>query len=78
MNRRAQGLGILNLIFGLLVFFILWALFFAQWLTFWGQNYITVNSLTGIEAFLAANLNLWVLCGVIFGTLAIIYFGGGD
>lgn len=64
------------LIFSLLVFFILWAMFFASWLSDWGAALISSQDLTGLEAFLVANMNIWVLAGVIIGVSSAIYFGG--
>jgi len=76
MNKKAQ-FGVLAIIFSLMIFLILWALFFASWLNTWAQQMISVNSLTGIEAFLIANINLWVGIGVLIGTVVLIYGGGG-
>ena len=68
----------LGVIFGLIVFFILYAMFFAGWLTNVTQNAITDNGLTGIEAFLLSYIHLWVMIGVMLGTLVFIYVGGGQ
>jgi len=68
---------VLSVIFGLIVFMILWALFFGSWINTWAQQMITVNSLTGIEAFLVANMNLWVGAGTLIGAVSVLYFGGG-
>lgn len=76
MHNKGQ-LGVLTIIFGLVIFVILWALFFGTWLNTWAQNAITVNSLTGIEAFLLANINLWVGIGVLIGSVTMMYSGGG-
>jgi len=73
MNRKGQ---FMSLLFGLLVFIILWVMFFAEWLSSWGAAYIVQHSATGLEAFLMANMNLWVFIGIILGTLSTIYFGG--
>ena len=69
---------ILSVIFGLIVFAVLWALFFGAWANTWAQQAITVNSLTGIEAFLLANINLWIGVGVLIGAVSALYFGGGQ
>lgn len=76
MNRKAQ-FGVLSVIFGIIVFVILWALFFGAWVNTWAQQMITANSLTGIEAFLIANMNLWIGIGVLIGSVGALYFGGG-
>ena len=75
MNKSGQ-VGLISLVFSLIAFVILWALYLGKWLSDWGQDMITRNSLTGIEAFLAGNLNLWVILGVIVGVLAWTYLGG--
>jgi len=76
MNKKGQ-LAVLGIVFGLMIFVVLWALFFGAWVNTWAQQAITVNSLTGIEAFLVANMNLWIGIGVLIGAVSIIYFGGG-
>ena len=77
MNKKAQ-LGVLAVIFGIIIFVILWALFFGSWVNTWAQQAIAVNSLTGVEAFLLANMNLWIGIGVIIGSVSALYFGGGS
>jgi len=74
MNRKGQ-LGILSFIFALGVFIVLWALFFASWLGDWAENFIVSQSLTGLEAFLVANINLWVFFGVLIGVFVAVYGG---
>jgi hypothetical protein len=77
MNKRGQGIPVLGVIFGLVVFVILWFMFFAQQVSYWCTATITQNNLTGLEAFFLAYMNVWIFCGVIFGTLAFLYYGGG-
>lgn len=78
MNRRAQSvIPVLSVMFGLLVFVILWALFFGSWLSEVANEMIVTNGLTGIEAFLMSYINVWVFVGVVFGTLVFLYYGGG-
>lgn len=74
MNRRA--ISKISVIFFSLVFLILWALFFANQLTTWGQVAIVNGNLSGIEAFFYGNLNLVV--GVLFFIfiLAFAIYGG--
>jgi hypothetical protein len=77
MLRSKKGqLAILGIVFGLIVFVILWALFFGEWVNLWAQQAITANNLTGIEAFLMANMNLWIGVGLIIGSVASVYLGG--
>jgi hypothetical protein len=66
---------VLAVIFGLIIFFTLWALFFGAWVNTWAQQMITVNSLTGVEAFFVANMNLWIGVGVLIGSVSMLYLG---
>ena len=75
MNKKAQ-LPILSIFFGLVVFIILWAMFFGNWLNEWANFMIVNNSLTGLEAFLIAYINVWVFLGVIISIVVSVYFGG--
>jgi hypothetical protein len=75
MNKKA-AFGILSIIFSLIIFLILWAMFFGGWLNVWAANMISINNLTGIEAFLISYINLWVGVGVLIGSFVMIYFGG--
>lgn len=75
MNKTGQ-IGLINLVFGLIAFFILWVLFLGEWLNEWAVKMITDNSLTGIEAFLIGYINLWVFLGLFIGVMAYVYLGG--
>lgn len=77
MNSKGQ-IGLISLVFSLIIFLILWGLFLGKWLSEWGRKAIIDNSLTGLEAFFMANLNLWVFLGIIIGVLAWVYIGGGQ
>lgn len=76
MNKKGQG-GILSLFFVLGVFILVWVFFLAAWLAQIGADAITTNSLTGLEAFLWGNLNLWVLVGVIALGAGGLFFATG-
>ena len=75
MNKDAQ-IGLIGLVFSVIIFFLLWALYLGKWLSDIGQTMITNNNLTGLEAFLVGNLNLFVVFGVLVGVLAWVYIGG--
>jgi len=77
MNKKGQ-LAILGVIFSLLIFVILWAMFFGSWVNLWAQQLVTVNELTGVEAFLVLNMNLWIGVGVLIGTITTVYLGGNS
>lgn len=72
--RKGQT-GILGLIAALVMFVLLWALWLGEWLAEAGQDFIVNNGLTGIEAFLIANLNLWVFCGLCVGIIFAVGVG---
>lgn len=78
MRTKKGQTGILSVILGLIIFFTLWGMFFAEWLSYWAQDMVTVNNLSGVEAFLISNINLWVFLGVCLGVIGVMYFGGGE
>lgn len=78
MNRKAQT-GIISYFFLVIVFVIIWALWLGRYLNESGRQAITDLGLTGIEAFLIANINLFIFIGLVISVLAvsIISFGSG-
>lgn len=54
---------------------ILWAMFAAEQFNYWGTYVIQINNLTGVEAFLWSNLNLWLFLALVLFNLAAFYFG---
>lgn len=72
-----RGLGIISFFFVLAVFVAVWALFLGSWLAQIGADAITTNSLTGVEAFVWGNLNLWVLLGVLGAGAGALFVSGG-
>lgn len=58
MNKSGQSP--LTIVFIVGVFILFWAMFLGKFLNTYGQALVTNNSLTGLEAFIASNLNLWV------------------
>lgn len=75
MNKKGQML-LLSIVFGLIIFIILYGSFLGEWSNSWTEKAITDNSLTGIEAFLLKNFQLWIFIGLLIGILYIVYFGG--
>lgn len=75
MYKKAQGgEGPIAFIFGVLVFLFLWFIWIGRWIAEAGQNAITNAGMTGMEAFFYANLNVWVLIGLILGIMGFMYF----
>jgi len=68
-------IGLISVVFALIMFFLLWALFLAEWLRDVTQDFIIQNELMGIEAFLISNINLWIFCGLLIGIIAVAYGG---
>lgn len=75
-NKR--GLGIITFYFLLAVFVAVWALFLGEWLAQIGADAIATNSLSGVEAFVWGNLNLWVLLGVLGAGAGALFLAGGQ
>jgi hypothetical protein len=62
----------------LVAFFIaFWVLAVAPFVNTTTQDAITTNQMSGIEAFLLAGMNVWILLAVILGVIVVIYFGVG-
>jgi len=75
MNTK-KGIGILGGFFILAVFILIWAVFLGGFLAEMGAIAISTNNLTGLEAFIWANLNFVVLLGVMAFGSAGLYFSG--
>ena len=76
MNKKAQA-GPIGFVFLLLVFILMWFMWIGEWIASVGQQAIIDGSLTGLEAFFYANLNVWVLLGLTLGTMGYMYYGSG-
>lgn len=75
-NRKGQ-IGYVGVIATLIMFFIIWALFFADFINTWADQAVGTGNFGGLESFLIGNLNLFILISLILGVLSLIYFGGG-
>ena len=71
-NKKAN---ILNYVFGLLFFNLIWLIGLAKFLTDWGAKSILDNNLVGIEAFAVGNINLIIFIVQILGIIGYNYFG---
>ena len=70
MNK--SGRSVIGFFFGIVAFVFLWIIWLAKYLSIIGQNLIASYGATGLEAWTYANLNLFVLIGLI-----ILIIGGG-
>jgi len=75
MNKK--GTGPFTIMFIVIIFVIVWAMFLGGWLASWGQQAIILNNLTGIEAFVYANLNLLVGFCLVISTMGYLAFSSG-
>lgn len=76
MNRKGQA-GPLAMILMFILFVILWALWLGSFIQEWGARMVADNGLSGVEAFLVSNLNLWIFFGLIISIAWATYSGGG-
>jgi hypothetical protein len=72
-NKKA--LGPVAIIIMVVMFMVMWFLWAGKWVAEAGQTAVTSNSLTGVEAFLYSNINLFVLIALFLGIIAWSYFG---
>lgn len=75
LEKKAQ-VGIIGAIILFMFFLINWFVWLGAWVSTVGQDAITTNNLTGVEAFFFANLNFVILICMILGMLSWMYFGG--
>ena len=72
MNKR--GTGPIGFIILEIFFVINWALWLGTFINSTMQTIISTNSLTGLEAFLFANMNLWIFIILVIGNVAFFTF----
>lgn len=77
MNKKGQ-VGPVAYVFFLVFFIAIWLLFLGPYLITVGEQAIATGGLTGIEAFVYANFNLWVFLGLTLATVGYFRFMGGE
>jgi len=75
--KGKKGLTAISVLFSWVVYFILYAMILGKWLTTACQNYIVAGELTGLSAFIIANLPLFANIFVLLAGIIIIYVGEG-
>ena len=75
MNKKAQFFGIIFLLLG---FFLFYFLIGYSLLTEVSMNMIEENQLDGLEAFLVANMNVWVVIIALMSSLVAVFVGGAQ
>ena len=76
-NKRGK-FGILLFIGSLLIFVFIWAVWLGAWLQDYATTTIQAGTVTGLEAFIIANLNLIIFLGLITTVFIAIYFGASN
>jgi len=71
MNKKGQAL---TVIFFVLMFVIVWIMFFAEQLSYWGEMIVVNGGYTGFPAFFYNNLNLLIGVGLLLFIMGSIYF----
>jgi len=74
MNKKA--LSPITAVFWFVGFLVVWIFFASEKLRYWGLQAVSLNNLTGIEAFLYSNVNLIVMFMVFIFMIVIMYVGG--
>ena len=77
MNKKGNFF-VIGWIFTVIIFVIIWARWLGVFLNTWATRYIELNSAVGIEAFLIANLNLWIFVWLLIATVFDLYGGSGN
>ena len=76
MNNKAQT-GIATYLGIVFVFVIIWAFGLGAFISYWGAQAVSVNSLSGIEAFFFSNLNLVIFFALIISSAGVLVWSSG-
>jgi hypothetical protein len=77
-NSKAQ-IGFVKIFFLVLTFVLMWAFWLGKWLNEWVALSIeNTPSMSGLEVFLLANINMWILLLLFIGILIYVYSGGAQ
>ena len=77
-NNKAQ-IGLVKVFFLVLTFVLMWAFWLGRWLNEWVALSIENNpGMSGLEVFLLANINMWILLLLFVGILIFVYSGGAQ
>lgn len=76
LNKKGSGL--IGAIFLFIFFLIMWFIWLGKWLADIGQQAVTENGLTGLNAFFYSNLNFIILIIMCLAMIGWTYFGAGE
>ena len=71
-----EGVGPIGAIFFFIVFIVIWFVWLSGWVSTVGNDVVTSNNLSGIEAFFFSNLNFNIFICMVLGMLGFMYFVG--
>lgn len=74
--RSKKGIGPIGAIMLFMVFVVVYFVWLSSWVSEVGTLAIQQGNMVGFEAFFYANLNLWIILGMVLGMLGWMYFGG--
>jgi hypothetical protein len=76
MNTKGQ-MFLVKVIFLLIIFIIIWAVWLGKFMTDYTTSYLASHpEVNGVEAFLLANMNLWIFAMLIITLVALVFVGG--
>ena len=74
-SKKAQ-IGLVKVFFLVLTFVLVWAVWLGKWLNEYVAISIANNpNISGLEMFLLANINMWILLLLFTGILIYVYSG---
>ena len=76
MHKKGQT-GILSFLFGLIIFIIIWAVWLGAEIQSWSNAAVDAGTVTGVEAFLITNINLWIGIFLLVVIGLVTYLGSG-
>jgi hypothetical protein len=68
-------MGLVRVFFLLITFLLIWAIWLGRFLNEWVADFLSKNYVSGIEAFLWGNINLWIGLMMFIGVLIYVYSG---
>lgn len=76
MNNKGQS--VITIFFWVIVFLIGFGMFFSRVINETSQQAIESGSVTGFEAFVFANLTVFIIIALLIFILAYVYIGGAS
>jgi cation transport ATPase len=74
MNKQAQVFTPITMIFIVITFIMIWALFGAKFLNDSIDGALSIGNFTGLEAFLLSSLPLFIFIALIVAIIALGYY----